>query len=164
MAQRDDSLAYVLKVALKGIKRIWRRITVRGSQTLDDLLEAIFEAFDRDDEHLYSFHFPRPGSTGRAIVRDSQQYLHPFAADNEFGLKDANARNAAKTTLDSLSLRVKQSFLYLFDFGDEWWHTVTVEATDTPVEKGPYPRIIERSGKSPPQYPDEEEDWDDEED
>ena len=44
---------FVLKVALAGRKGIWRKIALRGGQTLDDLHEAIFEAFDRDDEHLY---------------------------------------------------------------------------------------------------------------
>ena len=49
---------YVFKVALSGSKRIWRRIAMRPAQTLDDLHEAIFTAFDRYDEHLYSFFFP----------------------------------------------------------------------------------------------------------
>jgi len=49
---------YVLKVALCGSKGIWRRIAMLPAQTLDDLHEAIFTAFDRYDEHLYSFFFP----------------------------------------------------------------------------------------------------------
>ncbi len=55
--------------------------------------------------------------------------------------------------------------MYLFDFGDEWWHDITVEQTDAPAEKGKYPRIVEEHGKAPPQYPDldEEEGYEDEE-
>jgi hypothetical protein len=48
---------YCLKINLKGEKRIWRLIAMRGDQTLDDLHEAIFLAFDRFDPHLYSFSF-----------------------------------------------------------------------------------------------------------
>ncbi|MEX2141218.1 MAG: plasmid pRiA4b ORF-3 family protein [Pirellulales bacterium] len=164
MAQRDDSLVYVLKVALRGNKRIWRRIALRGSQTLDDLHEMIYNAFDRGDEHLYSFYFPRPGSRGRAIVADARQYAHPVVCREEGIFKNFKLQNAANARLDSLSLRVGQSFLYLFDFGDEWWHVVTVEATNAPLDGEQYPRIIERRGESPPQYPDDEEHWDGDDD
>ncbi len=30
-------------------KKIWRRIAIRGNQTLDDLHETIFDAFDREE-------------------------------------------------------------------------------------------------------------------
>jgi hypothetical protein len=52
----------------------------------------------------------------------------------------------------------RQVFLYLFDFGDEWWHEVTVERTDAPMEAGTYPRVVDGRGKSPPQYPEDDED------
>lgn len=49
---------FVFKVALKGARRIWHRIAIRSDQTLDDLHKAIFNAFDRYDEHIYSFYIP----------------------------------------------------------------------------------------------------------
>jgi hypothetical protein len=151
---------FVFKVALAGQKRIWRKIAVRGSQTLDDLHEAIFDAFDRYDEHLYSFHFPKPGSKGRSRIRDAEEYVCAYAADDAFG-----GEPDAKTTdakLASLGLTPGRKFYYLFDFGDEWWHEITVEQTDAPTEKGGYPRILEEHGTSPPQYPDVEEEEDEE--
>jgi hypothetical protein len=36
-------------------KTVSRTIQIRGSQTLQDLHEAIFDAFDREEEHLYEF-------------------------------------------------------------------------------------------------------------
>ena len=44
------------KVANKEISRV---IEVRGDQTLQQLHEAIFQAYDRWDEHLYEFQFGR---------------------------------------------------------------------------------------------------------
>jgi len=38
-------------------KVVSRTILIKGSQTLADLHEAIFEAFDRQDGHMYEFHF-----------------------------------------------------------------------------------------------------------
>jgi hypothetical protein len=66
--------------------------------------------------------------------------------------------NAAKTKLGVLELEVGQRILYLFDFGDSWWHEITVESVGGPVGKGEYPQVVERRGESPPQYPDSEDD------
>jgi hypothetical protein len=143
---------FVFKVALAGSEEIWRRIAIRGGQTLDDLHEAIFEAFDRFDEHLYSFYFPKPGSKGRARIRDAQEYACSYMAEDpswgEPGVKTTDAK------VTSLGLTPRRKLYYLFDFGDEWWHEITVEKTDAPAEKGRYPRILDKHGPSPPQYPD----------
>src|SRR5262245_21628471 len=56
---------YVLSVFLVGgpvsekfaNKVVSRVIEIRGDQTLDQLHDAIFQAFDRWDEHLYEFQF-----------------------------------------------------------------------------------------------------------
>jgi len=152
-----ENAVYVFKVALAGAKSIWRRIAMRGNQTLDDLHEAIFHAFDRDDEHMYSFYFPRPGRKGRAAIRDAKEYTHPFNAADPGPFADKPLNNAKKTKLSALGLKVGRTFLYLFDFGDEWWHEITVEQTDAPDDKGRYPRILEKKGDSPAQYPDAEE-------
>jgi hypothetical protein len=149
---------FVLKVALSGDKDVWRRIAMLGSQALDELSWVIFCAFDRDDEHLYSFYFPKPGSKGRARIRDAAEYSHPACCE-EGGLAfGSSPTDASEATLSSLGLKPRQKFHYLFDFGDEWWHDITVEAVDAPRERGKYPRILEKHGKSPPQYPDYDED------
>jgi hypothetical protein len=147
---------FIFKVALEGRKSIWRRIAARGSQTLEDLHEAIYDAFDRDDEHLYSFYFPKPGAKGRNRLRDAVEYSHACIAEQSDPFDETPA-NAAKAKLDTLGLRPKQVFLYLFDFGDNWWHEITVEQTDAKPEKGKYPRILEKHGNSPPQYLDMDE-------
>ena len=46
---------YRLRVSIMGIPKVYRIIEVAGNCTFDDLHEAIFEAFDRYDPHLYSF-------------------------------------------------------------------------------------------------------------
>ena len=148
---------FIFKVALAEDDGIWRRIALRGNQTLDDLHWAIFDAFDRDEEHLYSFFFPKLGSKGRPLKRGEIEYTHSEAADydEEF---DEGGHDAARTKLASLGLKRKQVFRYLFDWGDEWRHTITVEAIDAEPDKGKYPRVLEKHGKSPPQY----QDYDDE--
>lgn len=152
----------IFKVALQGDKKIWRRVAVRRSQTLDHLHEVIYKAFDRYDPHLYSFYFPPPGAKGQAAVKWAKEYTSPIELEpiyhQDMGKMPGNA---ARTKLSSLDLEPGQSFLYLFDFGDSWWHTVAVEDTFALAEPGRYPRVLEKRGESPPQYeplPDEEDD------
>ena len=63
---------YTLDVTLVGgpmedydDQEILRRIDILGRQTLHDLHEAIFDAFERWEEHLYEFNLAQD----RAIVR-----------------------------------------------------------------------------------------------
>jgi hypothetical protein len=152
-----ENSVYVFKVALAARKSIWRRVAMRGDQTLDDLHEAIYQAFDRDDEHMYSFYFPRPGRKGRTALRDAEEYTHPFNAADPGPFAEKPLNDAGKAKLSELGLKPGQTFMYLFDFGDEWWHEVAVEQTAAPDDQGRYPRITEKKGQSPAQYPDAEE-------
>jgi hypothetical protein len=147
----------VYKVALKGQASTWRRIEISSTQTLDDLHEAIFGAFDRYEEHLYAFYFMAPGARGRRALLDAVQYLHPDGLErDEEGVYDASA-----VRLHELELRPGRTFEYEFDFGDSWWHVITFEAEQPAEPKAKYPRIVESKGKSPPQYPGEDEEFDD---
>jgi hypothetical protein len=144
----------VFKIALKGRTGVWRRIAMRGDRTLHHLHEAIFLAFDREEEHLYSFYFPKPGARGRDRLRTAVEYTHSFAGEPDpFG----EARpDASKARLDRLHLKAGQKFEYLFDFGDSWWHEITVDGVAVPLAGRGSVSLLERHGASPPQYPDPE--------
>jgi hypothetical protein len=149
----------VFKVALSGQKSIWRRIAIRSDQTLDDLHAVIFTAFNRFDEHLYSFHRqPRyrmrvdEGDAGRI------EYTSPVMIEDARSYLDHQIRDASQTRIDDLELTPGAKLYYVFDFGDNWWHDLVVEETNQPVESGRrYPAILERQGAAPPQYPSVEE-------
>ena len=92
---------------------------------------------------------------------DSPEVICQFGAENPGPLAELFGEepppNAAKARIDGLRLEPGQKFYYLFDFGDEWWHEITVEQTDAPRGDAKHPRIIEQRGKSPRQYPEYEE-------
>lgn len=126
-----------------------RTIEIKGNQTLKDLHQILFKAFDREEEHLYEFQIGGRGPNDPKAKR--------------YGLKQAGSgstrrkapvNDVASTPIASLGLAVGQAFGYWFDFGDDWWHQINVVSiTDkAPVEK--YPRITQRVGSSPPQYAD----------
>jgi hypothetical protein len=153
MGVRRSETEYVFKVNLKGSRRISRTIALRGDQTLHDLHEAIFAAFDRFDEHLYSFYFPKAPSRRRGTAGPrSKEYTAPQVFDEPNPLDDENQFDASSTKLDDLRLRPGETFEYLFDFGDSWWHEGTVEAVNPSVPRARYPQIRESRGASPPQY------------
>ena len=47
-------------------------------------------------------------------------------------------------------------FVHSFDFGDDWWHQIIVEAIEDKVPTGTFPKVTKRVGKSPPQYAEED--------
>ena len=126
-------------------KRIRRVIEIRGDQTLEKLHEAIFQAYDRWDDHLYEFQLGK-----RPFDPDGPNF---GVAERRRGKKGAG--DARTTKLDDLGLKPHRVFGYWFDFGDDWYHQVQVERIEQAIPTVTYPRVIKRVGKSPPQYLDE---------
>ena len=131
---------------------------MRSDQTLDDFHECIFDAFDRYDEHLYSFYLPPVGSKGRRAMMEAVEYTSPSMLEEPDPFGWTEAQDASKTTIGSLGLEPRRQLRYLFDFGDPWWHEITVEQTDGSPERERYPRVVEKHGDSLSQYPDLEDD------
>jgi hypothetical protein len=122
---------------------------VLGGQTLHDLHQAIFEAFERWEHHLYEFNL------GEGPADRSQIYFYTGGLDAD---DDEAAGDPTTTTLAALNLKVGRRFGYTFDMGDQWEHLIEVVATAEARGKGKYPRIAKKVGKAPPQYPDDDED------
>ncbi|MGP8320431.1 MAG: IS1096 element passenger TnpR family protein [Methanosarcinaceae archaeon] len=101
---------FQLKVTLNRIRPpIWRRFLVTGDTTLAKLHQIIQAVMGWDDEHLHHF------------VIDRTIYDEPDS-DGMF-----NGINERTVTLDELVSVEKTKFLYEYDFGDSWEHTILVE-------------------------------------
>jgi hypothetical protein len=123
-------------------KEISRVIEIRGDQTLEQLHDAIFKAYDRWESHLFEFPFGK-----RPFDPDGPNYGVP----NPRPRKKADG-DARKTRLDDLDLKPGRAFGYWFDFGDDRFHQVQVDRIDQAIPTVTYPRVIKRVGKSPPPY------------
>ena len=127
---------------------ILRIIDVRGTDTLSDLHYALFEAFDREDDHLYEFYFGTDQPYDLTATRYSRAASMAVLSEDE---KPALSPETA--TIDSLHLERGDVFYYLFDTGDDWWHRITVTEVNVPkVKSSRYPRLVKKIGKSPAQY------------
>lgn len=131
---------YIFKVSLD--RKTWRRIAIPAKLTLDDLSYTILRAFNFDDDHLYEFSYRnRFGMTARVH--------HPYTEESP---------STDEVAIGEIPLRPGASMEYLFDFGDMWRFDVKLEeinAEDTRIKK---PKILEKHGQAPPQYPDIDED------
>jgi len=97
---------------------------------------AIQEAFEFDDDHLYSFYLDGKRYSDYSV---NSPYSENPPYSDEVCLGDARLIN-------------KQRILYLFDYGDCWEFDILVDVetgTDISLEE---PEIIKTVGKSPEQY------------
>jgi hypothetical protein len=131
---------------------ISRTIKIRGDQTLEDLHHAIFDAFGRWEHHMYEFQFGKG-----PMDPEAPRYVMPNPFEIDVGEENPPAGRVDQASMESLGLEVGRSFGYWFDFGDDWWHQIDVEAIEDRVPRGKFPKVTNRVGKSPPQYAEDDE-------
>ncbi|MGO9464985.1 MAG: IS1096 element passenger TnpR family protein [Isosphaeraceae bacterium] len=125
---------FVFRVSLG---RIWRLIAMPADATLDDLVSVILRSVDFDFDHLYEFTYrDRMGAIVKAVHASMED--GPCAEDIEIG---------------TIPLEPGQSMELHYDFGDDWRFTVKLERIDPPGAKIKAPKILEKHGKPPEQYP-----------
>jgi len=100
---------------------IFRTIQIREDQTLEQLHRAIFDAFGREDEHMYEFQFGEG-----PMDQKGKRYVLPMALTEPVSEFQKPAGDVTSTSIKALDLKVDQAFGYWFDFGDDWWHQINV--------------------------------------
>jgi hypothetical protein len=110
-----------------------RRVQVPGEVNLAVLHEVVQSAMGWTNSHLHEFEI------------DGQRYGIPDPDWDDQGVTDE-----AKSKLFRL---VEQggSFGYLYDFGDNWAHRLTVQKIISPEPGVRYPRCVSGSGACPPE-------------
>lgn len=104
------SQAYELKVRLNGIRPpVWRKVVVPSGITLDRLHDVIQIVMGWEDCHLHRFEIGRRGFT------ELCDGLDQVCGEDESGVR-----------LHEVVTDSKQKFLYDYDLGDGWHHTITV--------------------------------------
>jgi hypothetical protein len=130
-------MTYTFKVTYLRDRDVWRTIEIASDQTLHDLHYAILRSVDFGSDHLYSFFM-----SNRAWDKNT-----------EYAAPRASGPSATDVEIGYLNLRMKQRFLYLFDYGDE--HRFEVKLMDVnpdAPDDEDYPRILEHHGENPSQY------------
>jgi len=126
-----------LKITLNDVKpAVLRRIEVPFDIRLDQLHLAIQAAMGWTNSHLYEIRARDVGwSTPLPDVDGAGDFLDARKAKLDDVLEDIGTK----------TLR------YIYDFGDGWEHTIKVERLGDPLPGTLYPRLIEASGRCPPE-------------
>jgi len=148
---------YQLKVSIVGIPKLFRVFEATANATFESLHEAIFDAFERFDPHLYSFFITKQDTQNTRTIISAPEITHPQNTEDFIGAGPPKP-SAAETTLQAADLAEKDVFHYLFDFGDDWWHRIRVEAIRDSQTQIKYVKLIDSRGIAPRQYPDYDED------
>jgi hypothetical protein len=117
--------------------KVWRLIALPADDTLDDLLHWVLRSFKFDSDHLCQFTYrTRMGAVVR--VNDPQTGESPMTDQIPVG---------------TLPLEPGQTMDLLYDFGDSWEFTITLDRVEPPRTRINAPRIMGSHGPAPQQYP-----------
>ncbi|HQQ71076.1 MAG TPA: plasmid pRiA4b ORF-3 family protein [Alicycliphilus sp.] len=142
--------AYVLRIELRDVKpAIWREVWVDPAITLRQLHAIIQAAMGWENAHLYGFAIPGSGRAGRFWGVSPQQRFEPRQpAGMDMGF-DEPAHDDAGTRLAQVLQAPKDKLLYLYDFGDDWEHVITLKKIITTPE--PLPLLADAAETCPPE-------------
>jgi hypothetical protein len=118
---------------------VWRRIQVPRSYSFWDLHVAIQDAMGWKDCHLHEF----------TVIDPKTKRVKRIGIPDEEG-PEKPALAGWRVKIDRYFTQWSDPVRYLYDFGDDWQHTVEFEHIE-PADGGKYPRCVAGAGACPPE-------------
>jgi len=134
---------YQFKITLLGIEPpVWRRIQVPESYTFWDLHVAIQDSMGWRDCHLHQFTLAKPSTGG----------VHEIGipGDDDFSMGES-VLPGWKQKIASWFTMNNSEAEYVYDFGDDWEHTIVLEKILPAEENVRYPICIKGERACPPE-------------
>lgn len=126
-----------LRIELEHLEpQIWRRIDVPITTNLRALHHIVQAVMPWEDRHLYEFR------VGEKV------YGEPMPDDAMWGRKILQAKSLR---LGALVKRGLTSFTYIYDFGDDWTHRITIENVGEGDPDTDYPVFVDGARRAPPE-------------
>lgn len=136
MAAVQQSI-YQLRIALQWLEPpIWRRVLVPADVTLAKLHRIIQAVMGWENAHLHQF------MVGKVI------YGEPEPGG---GFGGSPIKEERKARLNKVAPKVRNKFLYEYDFGDGWVHEVVVEKVVEAYPEQRYPVCVAGERACPPE-------------
>ncbi len=133
MVEGEAVCVYQIKVVLRGVSpMVWRRILLRSDQTIADLHYSLQIVMGWSDSHLNRFHI----------------HGKDYGVAHEGGIWFDD--NPEKVQLADFGFRLRERFLYDYDFYDLWQHDVRLEKV-LPWTSRPYPVCTGGHRAAPPE-------------
>lgn len=116
-------MVYQFKIQIKGISKppVWRKIAVPSDFTFLKFHQVIQVIFGWEDYHLFEFRDKEYQGKIRISVPIEDDFFDPdFFAE---------AQDSSKVKLSDIFTDKVRKFIYVYDFGDNWVHEITLEST-----------------------------------
>lgn len=142
MKRKKFDNVYQFKITLKETNpHVWRRIQVPENYTFWDLHVAIQDAMGWDDYHLHEFNIKNPidGSEGVIGIPDEE------------GISSVEILEGWKQKIANWFSMENKTADYMYDFGDGWEHTVTLEKISPKDKNVNYPICLDGQRACPPE-------------
>lgn len=126
-------MALQFKIEIEGLDSpsVWRRIIVPETFTFLQLSDAIQLAFGWSGDHEFMFAPKGYGSTP------------------SIGITGNEDKDAEGLLLKDIFKKLKQQYVYIYDFEDDWFHNMILENMSS--EKITHADLIEGGGACPPE-------------
>lgn len=133
-------MAYLFKIKLKGITKppVWRKVSVPENFTFLQFHQVIQTIFGWYNYHLFEFKDKKYQSSFRIAI--------PYEDDFDFF---SEVYDASETKLSKIFSENVKKLLYVYDFGDDWVHEITLESISEEKLKNAY--YISGKGACPPE-------------
>jgi len=131
---RQGQQIYRFKAALRHRKGLWRRIEIRGDQTLANFNSILQKAFQHDWDHMAGF--------WKRVRRGSGKRYREIDLGN---VDPLGGGSGADRHIAGVGLVAGDTLKYVYDFGDWIEHLITLEEIVEPEEGAEYPRIVGRN-------------------
>jgi len=129
-------MAYQFKIALTNTNPlVWRQILVPDNYTFYQFHMAIQGAFGWENAHLFQY--------SDKDLENEDDIGIPYAEDEK------KVRNAEKIKLSSIFKKPGREYAYIYDFGDDWHHSILLEKLV--IDEMIRPFCLDGAGACPPE-------------
>lgn len=130
-------MIYQFKIQIRGLKKppVWRRLAVPSTFTFERFHDVIQLSFGWMDCHLFQFE-PKSKDPGPVISIPSEDDWEPV-------------KHASKLKLKDLFNSEGQTYMYIYDYGDNWEHEIKLESisSENPLKA----KCLAGKGSCPPE-------------
>ena len=139
---REQVVRYRIRVELDDVEPpIWRVLELASDLTLDRVHEILQTTMGWTDSHLHEF------ASGDSLTdRRAEHYRPQESIDNDLdGVDESTVR------LDEVMVEPGDRLFYGYDFGDDWAHTLLLEAVAPPEPEQVRARCLAGARACPPE-------------
>src|SRR5499426_1510600 len=134
MLATPNTVIYQLRITLRGISPlIWSRLLVRAETSIAELHHILQLIMGWTDSHLHRF-----------LIHGKE---YGIAYEGGVGFAD----DPRRIRLADYCFRLRERFLYQYDFRDNWQHDIRVEQIVAADPKRTYPVCIGGKRAAPPE-------------